>query len=159
MPSVNPGPATTQTPNAMLQTVPVNTLQNPVPIGANDQRLLAVARGVSLAATGDVAVMPVINATSFSVSNIVVTNSQVNGVGASIATASVGVFTAAAGGGTAIKAQAALASNTAQTVVFQATVASTALILPGTTQSLYLNCGTALAGATADFFIYGYDLS
>jgi len=158
MPSVNPGPATTQTPNTQAELAPVNTLQKPVELGTNALRLLAVARSVNLNGTGDT-VMPVINSNSFSVTNIVVTNSQLAGVGGSIATASIGVFTAAAGGGTAIKAQAALASNTSQTVVFQATVASTALLLPGTTPNLYVNCGTALATATCDVFVYGYDLT
>lgn len=158
MPSLNPGPATTSTPNSAAVLTPNNTTVNSTPQGSNALRLLGSARNLNLAVTGDTLV-PIINAASYSVANIVVTNSQLAGVGGSIATASIGVFTAAAGGGTAIKAQAALASNTSQTVVFQATVASTALILPNTTPNLYINCGTALATATADIFIYGYDLS
>jgi hypothetical protein len=158
MPSVNPGPATTTTPNTVAGLIPVNTLIKPVEVLTNALRLLGVARNVNLAQTGDT-ICPIINSNSYSVANIVVTNAQLAGVGGSIATASIGVFTAANGGGTAIKAQAALASNTSQTVVFQATVASTALLLPGTTPNLYINCGTALATATADVFIYGYDLT
>lgn len=158
MPSVNPGPASTSTPNTVAVVTPVNTQVNPSPQGSNALRLLGSARSVNLAVTGDTLV-PIINAASYSVANIVVTNAQLAGVGGSIATASIGVFTAAAGGGTAIKAQAALASNTSQTVVFQATVASTALQLPNATPNLYINCGTALATATADVFIYGYDLT
>ena len=158
MANVNPGPAVTSTPNSVAVTTPVNTQVNSAPQGSNALRLLGSARSINLGVTGDTLV-PIINAASYSVANIVVTNAQVSGAGGSIATASIGVFTAAAGGGTAIKAQAALASNTSQTVVFQATVASTALQLPNATPNLYINCGTALANATADVFIYGYDLS
>lgn len=158
MANVNPGPAVTSTPNSVAVVTPVNTQVNPSPQGSNALRLLGSARSVNLAVTGDTLV-PIINASSYSVSNIVVTNAQISGAGGSIASASIGVFTAAAGGGTAIKAQAALASNTSQTVFFQATVASTALQLPNATPNLYINCGTALANATADIFIYGYDAS
>lgn len=158
MTTVNPGPAQTLTPNSVLTTIPVNSQVNSNPVLTNALRLLGVVRGINLSVTGDT-LLPILNASSYSVANIVVTNAQISGAGGSIATASIGVFTAAAGGGTAIKAQAALASNTSQTVVFQATVASTALILPNTTPNLYVNCGTALANATADIFVYGYDLS
>ncbi|HEY2002160.1 MAG TPA: hypothetical protein VGG80_07565 [Acidobacteriaceae bacterium] len=158
MTTVNPGPAQTLTPNSVLTTIPVNTQVNSNPVLTNALRLLGVVRGINLSVTGDT-LLPILNASSYSVANIVVTNAQISGAGGSIASASIGVFTAAASGGTAIKAQAALASNTSQTVVFQATVASTALILPNTTPNLYVNCGTALANATADIFVYGYDLS
>lgn len=152
------GVAQTQTPNTVAGYTPVNTSIKPVEVLTNALRLLAVARNVNLAGLGDT-VMPVINSNSFSVANIVVTNAQLAGVGGSIATASIGVFSAAAGAGTAFKAQAALASNTSQTVVFQATVASTALQLPGATPNIYVNVGTALANATCDIFVYGYDLT
>jgi len=155
MPSVNPGPAQTNNPNTILELAPVNTQTNSAPMGSNALRLLGSARAISLAVTGDTLV-PIINSSSYSVANIVVTNSLLAGVSGSIATASIGVFTAAAGGGTAIKAQAALASNTSAPVVFQATVATTN---SQTVQNLFINCGTALATATADIFVYGYDLS
>lgn len=157
MANTNLGPAVTSTPSTLAVLTPVNALgPTSPPQGANALRLLASARSVNLATTGDT-LLPIINSSSYSVANIVVTNAQLAGVGGSIASASVGVFTAANGGGTAIKAQAALASNTSQTVVFQATVASTALTLPNTTPNLYLNCGTALATASCDVFVYGYD--
>jgi hypothetical protein len=159
MANTNLGPAVTSNASATAVLAPAQTPNyGNLYQGLNAIRLLCVARGVNLAVTGDT-VMPIINALSYSVANIVVTNSQLAGVGGSIATASIGVFTAAAGGGTAIKAQAALASNTSQTAVVQATVASTALILPNAAPYLYLNCGTALATASCDVFVYGYDLT
>lgn len=148
----------TQTPNTELTTIPVNTQVNSNPTLTNALRLLGVARSLNLSVTGDT-LCPIFNSSSYSVANIVVTNSQLAGVGGSIATASIGVFTAANGGGTPIKAQAVLSTNTTQTFVLQATVASTALILPNATPNLYINVGTALATATCDVFIYGYDLS
>jgi hypothetical protein len=155
MPSVNPGPATTQTPNTVAELVPVNTPTNSAPVGSNGLRLLAVARGISLAQTGDVALMGIINAATWAPATIVTANGQVNGVAGSIATASIGIFTAAAGGGTAIKAQAALGSNSAAGSSIAA--ASATVILAFTAQTLYVNVGTALAGATVDVFVYGYD--
>jgi hypothetical protein len=155
MPSVNPGPATTQTPNQVAELIPVNTLQKPVELGANDNRLLAVARGVNLGATGDAAVMQIINSAVWAPATIVIANGQVSGVQGSIASASIGIFTAPAGAGTAIKAQAALASNSAAGSSIAA--ASATVILAFTGQLLYVNVGTALANATCDVFVYGYD--
>ena len=72
-------------------------------------------------------------------------------------TAAAGVFPAPAAGGTAIVANGALSSCTAANVVNQRTVAST---LAQSGQNLYFNVGTAQgAAATADVFVYGYDLS
>lgn len=151
MPSVNPGPAITSTPNTDAVLSPVNTLSNPVTQGANAFRLLAIAKAANVNALGDTA-MPVINANSYSVFQIVLTNASI-----SLTTAAAGVFTAAAAGGTAIKANAALATNTGPTVVIQATVAATAV---QTAQTLYVNVGTAQgAPATVDVYVYGYDLS
>jgi hypothetical protein len=160
MPSVNPGPATTQTPNSQATLTPVNTLQKPVEIGTNALRLIAVARNVNLAATGDAAVMPVINCAAYAPATIVVANGQVSGVQGSIATASIGIFTAAAGGGTALKAQAALASNSAagSSIVAASAVVNLAY-LNTVVPNLYVNVGTALANATCDVFVYGYDQS
>ena len=159
----NPGPATTVTSNtqatfAPIQTPIVNTQAGPTQ-GLNGFRLLAVARGVSLATLGDAAIMPVINSLSFSVFQVVVTNAQLAGVSGSIATAAFGVFTAAAAAGTAIVANAASAANTSATVVRQAAIASTATVNAVTNPNLFLNVGTALATATCDVFVYGFDVS
>ena len=113
-------------------------------------RLLGVATGVNLGATGDAAVIPVINLTNYSVYQVVFTNAS-----ASLSTAAAGVWTAPSKGGNNIVANAALSGNTSAAVVNQATVASTNT---QSSQNLYVNVGTAQA-ATVDVYIYGYDFS
>lgn len=135
----NPGPASTVT-------------NHPQNVTTNQAiRLLGVAQGVNLNATGDT-VIPVINSTTYSVANVILVNASV-----SLTTAAAGLFTAAGGGGTAIVANAALSGATGPTVVSQRTVASTAT---NTGPYLYWNVGTAQgAAATGDIYIYGYDFS
>lgn len=136
----NPGPASTQTIH------PQNVLSNQA------IRLLAVVTGVNVNTTGDAAVLPIANASNWSVANVVFTNAST-----SLTTAAAGLFTAPSGGGTAIVANAALSALTGSTVVSQRTVASTAI---QTGQNLYLNVGTAQgAAATMDVYVYGYDFS
>ena len=136
----NPGPATTTTIH------PQNVTSNQA------IRLLAVATGVNVNATGDQAVLPIINSTNYSVSNVVFTNAST-----SLTTAAAGLFTAPSAGGTALVANAALTALTGSTVVSQRTVASTAI---QSAQNLYLNVGTAQgAAATMDVYVYGYDFS
>ena len=136
----NPGPATTTTIH------PQNVTSNQA------IRLLAVATGVNVNATGDQATLQIINSTNYSVSNVVFTNAST-----SLTTAAAGLFTAPSAGGTAIVANAALSGLTASTVVSQRTVASTAT---QSAQNLYLNVGTAQgAAATMDVYVYGYDFS
>lgn len=157
MPSVNPGPATTTTPNTVAGYTPVNTAQNPVPLEANALRLLGVARGVSGNATGDAAVMQIINAGSWLPVNMVTSNGQVSAVAGSIATLALGLFTAAAAGGTAIKSNAALGSNSAANSAI--VTATTVVAVAQTAQSIFVNVGTALANSTVDVFLYGYDIT
>ena len=153
MPSVNPGPATTQTPNTQAELYPVNTLQKPIELGANDNRLLAVVRGVNVNATGDAAVMPVINAATYAVTAVLFANASI-----SLTTAAAGLFTAPAAGGTGIVANAALSALTGPTVVSSRTVTNGTVIF--SSQNLYLNVATAQgAAATMDVFVYGYDLT
>lgn len=136
----NPGPATTVT---------SNFVQPP----ANQLRLLAVAKGINVNATGDQAVMQIITANPFSVFQVVMTNASI-----SLTTAAAGVFTAQAAGGTAIVANAALSAMTGPTVVSQRTVAATAV--QSNVLNLYVNVGTAQGtAATVDCYVYGYDLS
>ena len=114
-------------------------------------RLIGYAQGINLNATGDT-VIPVINSTTYSVSNVVLTNAST-----SLTTAAAGLFTAPSAGGTAIVSNAALSAATGSTVVSQRTVASTAA---QTGQNLYWNVGTAQgAAATGDVYVYGYDFS
>lgn len=157
MPSVNPGPATTSTPNTTAGYAPVNTGNKPVEVLTNAYRLLGVARGVNLANTGDAATMTVINSGSWAPALIVTSNGQVSGVAGSIATAAIAVNTAAAGGGSAIKANATLANNSAANSAIA--LATTIANLAFTVQTLYINVGTALANATVDVFLYGYDVT
>ena len=136
----NPGPASVQTihPQGVLSNQAIS--------------LLAVATGVNVNATGDQAVLPIINSINYSVSNVVFTNAST-----SLTTAAAGLFTAPTAGGTGVVANAALSALTGSTVVSQRTVASTATL---SGQSLYLNVGTAQgAAATMDVYVYGYDFS
>jgi hypothetical protein len=144
----------TATPNTVAELTPVNTLTNPGPQGLNDNRLLCSARAVNLNGLGDT-LMPIINAGTYSVANIIVTNASI-----SLTTASFSIYTApngASGSGTAIRAVGTSTGNTGPTVVTQATVATTAT---QTVQGLYFNVGIVQgAAATADIFVYGYDLT
>ena len=135
----NPGPAST-------------TSNHPSGLATNQAiRLLASAQGVNVNTTNDT-VMPIINSSRWSVSNVVFTNASI-----SLTTATAGVFTAPSGGGTAIVADAALSALNAASVVSQRTVATTAA---QTGDYLYLDVGTAQgAAATMDVFVYGYDLT
>ena len=135
----NPGPATT-------------VANHPSNLASNQAiRLLASYQGVNLNAAGDT-VLPINNTTSYSVSNVIVTNAST-----SLTTAAAGLFTAPSAGGTGIVANAALSALSASTVVSQRTVASTAA---QTGQNLYVNVGTAQgAAATMDVYVYGYDLT
>ncbi len=158
MPSVNPGPATTSTPSQIATLTPVNALGPTVPgQSGNAYRLLGVARAVSGNSTGDAAVMQIINSSSWAPAVMVTANGQVSGVPGSIATLALGIFTAAAAGGSAIKSNAALASNSAanSSIVTATTIAN--LAFTGT--QVYVNVGTALANSTLDIFLYGYDIS
>lgn len=154
MPSVNPGPATTTTPNTTAELAPVNTLNKPVELGTNALRLLGVARGVSLAVTGDVAVMPVVNAAAWSAATVVFANGLVSGVATTVAAAGVGIFTGAGSTGTTVRTQGVLTGQIANASI---AAAAASAAVQSTAQSLFLNVGTALANATVDVFVYGYD--
>jgi hypothetical protein len=160
MPSVNPGPATTQTPSTVATLTPQNILGPTVPGQAgNAIRLLAVGRSVSVNGTGDSAILPIINSISYNVANIVVCNAQLAGVSGSIASAAISINTGAAVTGTSVNANVALTTLTASNVVAQRTVVAATLLLSLTVQQLYVNVGTAVATGTLDIFVYGYDLS
>ena len=87
----NPGPSSVTTSNSQLVATNQTFTSNPtLPYAANAQKLLGSARGVSLAATGDVTTIPINNVGVFSAIGVVVTNSQISGAGGSIATAAFG---------------------------------------------------------------------
>lgn len=155
MPSVNPGPAALITAQTEAVMMPQNTALRPVEPGTNARRLLAVARGVSVAAVGDVIQMSVINASSYVVSDILVGNA----VGGSAAAANITVNAGAAVTGQNFRAAGVLAGVTGPTAVVAQTVLAAALALIVTNQQFYVNNTVAVAGVTVDIYIYGYDLS
>jgi hypothetical protein len=153
----NLGPATTVTSNTVAALTPVNAPASSFPQAGSGLRILAAFRGVSLAGTGDAAQVAIVNATSWAAATVVVANGLVSGVSATVAAASVGIFTGAASTGTTVRTQGVLTGQTSTTVATVAAAASAAVA--STAQSLYLNVGTALANATVDIFVLGYDLS
>jgi hypothetical protein len=135
----NPGPATTNTNH------PSNL--------ATDQalRLIASAEGVNLNSVGDT-IAPILASGRVSVQSIIVTNASVD-----LTTAQLAVYTGAAAAGTAIKTAYALTGNTTAAKVVVTAATSTDAV---TGTPLYIRNTTAQgAAATADVFIYGYDLS
>ena len=136
----NPGPASTQTIH------PSNLASNQA------LRLLASAKGVNLNQVGDTVAQILNNSGRYSVQSVIVTNASVD-----LTTAQLAVYTGAGATGTAIKSAYALTGNStaAKTVV---TAATSTDAVSGT--PLYIRCTTAQgAAATADVFIYGYDLT
>ena len=135
----NPGPASTQT-------------NHPSNLATNQAyRLLASAQGVNLNSVADTAAS-IVNAASYSVQNIIVANASVN-----LTTAQLAVYTGAGATGTAIKTAYALTGNSTSAKVVETAATSTDSV---NGDVLYIRCTTAQgAAATADVYIYGYDLS
>jgi hypothetical protein len=135
----NPGPASA-------------TTNHPSNLATNQAlRLIASAQSVNLNSVADT-VANILVSGRVSVQSIIVTNASVD-----LTTAQLAVYTGAGATGTAVKSAYALTGNTtaAKTVVTAAT--STDAI---TGSPLYIRCTTAQgAAATADVFIYGYDLT
>jgi hypothetical protein len=136
----NPGPAST-------------TTNHPSNLASNQAlRLLASAQGVNLNQVGDTAATVVSDSGNYSVQTIIVANASVN-----LTTAQLAVYTGPSATGTAIKTAAALTSNSTAAKVNLLSATSTDIV-SGT--PLYIRCTTAQgAAATADVFIYGYDLT
>lgn len=156
MPSVNPGPAVTQTNNNAAQLAPVNTNTNPAPQGQNALRLLAVYQNMPLTGLGD-RVLPVINASRWAPVSVAFSNALVNGVSASVAAATLSVNSGAAVTGTSLRGSAALTGQTTSTVFTTAASATTNVVV--SSQAVYVNVTVAVAGGTVDVYVYGYDLS
>jgi len=135
----NPGPAST-------------TTNHPSNLATNQAlRLIASAQGVNLNAVADT-IANILVAGRVSVQSIIVTNASVD-----LTTAQLAVYTGPGATGTAVKSAYALTGNTtsAKTVV---TAATSTDAITGT--PLYIRCTTVQgAAATADVFIYGYDLT
>ena len=136
----NPGPASTQT-------------NHPSNLATNQAyRLLASAKSVNLNAVGDT-VAAILNDSGYvSVQDIVVANASVD-----LTTAEMAVYTGAGATGTAIKSAYALSGNSTSAKVVVTAATSTDAI---DVDKLYIRCTTAQgAAATADVYIYGYDLT
>jgi len=139
----NPGPAITVSAHPQL-------------LNSNQAvRLLAVYKGVSTAAAGDTQ-LPIIDSTSYSVQNIVVTNANNAGASADVHTVVFGIYTAPSQGGTAVYTATALTGVTGSTVVDVISPTTTAV---QTAQNLYANISTPFVTATVDVYVYGYDFS
>lgn len=136
----NPGPASTQT-------------NHPSNLATNQAlRLLASAQGVNLNSVADTVASMVNDSGSVSVQSIIVTNASVD-----LDTAEMAVYTGAGATGTAIKSAYALSGNSSSAKVVVTAATSTDAI---DVDKLYIRCTTVQgAAATADVFIYGYDLT
>jgi len=140
----NPGPAITSTTH---------------PSNLNSQqalRVIAVQKGVSVAALGDTAVQ-VNNSALYVPATVVIANANNSGATVDVSSVHFGVYTAKAQNGTAILTQAALTSQTTPSYVTVST-ASTPNTAE-TAQTLYFNVSSATAVGTVDVYVYGYDLS
>jgi hypothetical protein len=135
----NPGPASTQT-------------NHPSNLATNQAyRLLASAQGVNLNSVADT-IAAVVNSSSYSVQDIIVANASIN-----LTTAQLAVYSGPGATGVAVKTAYALTGNSASDKVV-VTAANDTDSLTG--DNLYIRCTTAQgAAATADVYIYGYDLT
>jgi len=135
----NPGPASTQSIH------PSNLATNQA------LRLIASAQGVNLNSVGDT-IAPILVAGNVSVQSIIVANAST-----SLTNAYLAVYTGPGATGTAVKSTYALSGNSSTTKVVVTAATSTDSI---TTTPLYIRNTTVQgSAATADVFIYGYDLT
>ena len=139
----NPGPATTVTSN--------------YPTIGNNQALVRIAayKGLPLSSAGDIAI-PIDGPISAFVPTVVVTTNA----NVTCATATVGIYTAPAQGGTAVLTTAALTGQTTTAFAYvRAATAVAAQVTAATSGVLYANIGTTVASATVDLYLYGYNVS
>jgi hypothetical protein len=136
----NPGPAVTNT-------------NHPSNLATNQAlRLLASAQGVNLNAVADTVATLVNDSGNVSVQSIIVANASVD-----LDTAQLAVYSGPGATGTAIKSAYALSGNTTSAKVVVTAATSTDAV---DVSQLFIRCTTAQgAAATADVFIYGYDLT
>jgi hypothetical protein len=139
----NPGAATT-------------TTVHPQVLSSNQAiRLIAYATGVSINATGDAAItLPVINTTTYNVTNVVITNANKD-----VSAGYLAIWTGAAGTGTEIVTNAALTSNTSSAYVTKSTVVAATGTANISAQTFYVKVGTAVSGGTVDIYVYGTDFT
>ena len=139
----NPGAATT-------------TTVHPQTLSSNQAiRLIAYATGVSIHATGDAAItLPVINTTTYNVTNVVITNANKD-----VSAGALAIWTGAAGTGTEIVTNASLTSNTSSAYVTKSTVVAATGTANISAQTFYVKVGTAVSGGTVDIYVYGTDFT
>ena len=146
----NPGPATT------VSAHPSNVTTNQA------LRLIGVAKGVNLAATGFTPV-PVVNSTAYLPKEMIVTNVNNAGAVVSLSTSTaLGITTTNAGSPSSLFG----ALTTAQISALSTAVLGTAYVDSSSTslaynnQTLYVDV-TVASGATGtgDVYVYGYDFS
>lgn len=135
----NPGPANT-------------TTIHPSGLATNQAlRLLAYYPSMNLNAVDD-SIAKIINSGNISGVSVIVANASVD-----LTTAQLAIYTGPAATGTAVKSAYALTGNSTSAKVVTTAVTSTDAI---TGTKLYFRCTTAQgAAATADVYLYGYDLS
>ena len=135
----NPGAATTVT-------------NHPSNLATNQAlRLIASAQGVNLNLVADT-IAPILVSGRVSVQSIIVTNASI-----SLDTAYLAVYTGPGATGPAVKSTYALSGNTTAAKVVVTAATSTDAV---TGTPLYIRNTTVQgAAATADVFIYGYDLT
>ena len=128
------------------------TTNHPSNLATNQAlRLIASAQGVNMNAVADT-IAPILVAGNVSVQSIIVANASI-----SLTTAQLAVYTGPGATGTAVKSAYALSGNNSTTAVVVTAATSTDSI-KGT--PLYIRNTTVQgAAATADVFIYGYDLT
>lgn len=137
----NPGPATTVTAN------------NQNLSSQQALRLLGVVKGLSVATAGDTPFRVIGAPSAIVATTVLTTNANV-----SMATATVGIYTAPAQGGTAILTTAALTGQTTNAFAY-VRAATSAAAQTAVGQVLYANVVTTVAGGTVDLYLYGYDVS
>ena len=139
----NPGAATT-------------TTVHPQVLSSNQAiRLIAYATSVSINATGDAAItLPVINTTSYNITNVVITNANKD-----VSAGALALRTGAGGTGTEIVTNASLTSNTSSAFVTKSTVVAATGTANLSAQKFYVRVGPAVADGTVDVFVYGTDFT
>jgi len=116
--------------------------------------LIAAIKGLSVSSAGDVAVPLVGPISAFVPTTVLTTNANV-----SMATATVGIYTAPGQGGTAVLTTAALTGQTSNAFAYvRAATAAAAQVTP-ISNVLYVNVGVTVAGGTVDLYLYGYNVS
>lgn len=130
---------------------------HPIQLGSNQAlRLIAVVKGLYLGAAGDT-VANVITTSAYVPTQVVIANANNAGANVNVSAVQVGVYPAASQSGTSVLTSAALTGQTTQAYVTVSAASN-----PNTAQTaqqLYFNVGGTTTTATADVYVYGYDLS